>query len=191
MIYLPTEPFIAAEAAALPRWEAAIPWQYLDIKGNVTAGLGFLLATPAAACALPFQCGDRPATEDEIVADFQRVKAMPFGQKYAAGYYQSDTSPRLGSQDMQEIAATKLVGMAQSLQRAIPEFDGLKDSAKTALSDMAWNLGVAGVLKYHNMLAALAKTPPDYATAAAECIREAGNPAFADRNSWTQSLLIA
>lgn len=186
-----TDPFIVAEAAMLPRWEAAIGWMYLDIKGNVTAGLGIELPTLAEALNLSFQVDNSPATPDQIVADFNRVKAMPFGQKYAAGYYKEDSSPLLSPPDIVRIATGELVQMAQELQKAVPNFHTLPDPAKTALLDMEWNMGLRGLEGFKHMLAAAEEDPPDFTLAADDCTREAGVQSFAARNAWTRSLFEA
>lgn len=179
---------IAACTAMLPTWEAAISWMYLDTRGNVTTGLGFMLPTADLACALPFQFAGRAATAAEITADFNRVAAMEFGQHWAAGHYQAPSSPLLGAADMTQIAETKLEALAASLSSRLLWFAALPSPAQTALLDMTWNMGLGGLLKYHKMLAALAATPPDLAAAAADCIREAANPAFSARNLWCQKL---
>jgi len=47
---------------------------YRDTVGKVTVGVGLMLPDAKAAEALPFIVGTRPATPQEIAAEFTRVR---------------------------------------------------------------------------------------------------------------------
>ena len=49
---------------------------------------------------------------------------------------------------------------------ALPWFGALAPSAQDIIEDMCYNLGLDGWLQFHDMIAALSQTPPDYARAA-------------------------
>jgi lysozyme len=49
---------------------------------------------------------------------------------------------------------------------ALPWFTPLVAPAQDIIEDMAYNLGLDGVMQFHDMIAALSQTPPDYASAA-------------------------
>src|SRR5436305_14556917 len=90
-------------STALPKlkeFEGTIRFMYVDSTGNVTVGVGTLLANAAAAQKLTFQRRPdptaippitlaRPATAAEILADFNNVARQPQGQ--AADSYRKFT----------------------------------------------------------------------------------------------------
>src|SRR5947209_17316403 len=81
-------------------FEGSIPFMYVDSTGNVTVGVGNLLANAAAAQKLTFQrlpdpiatppvAVARPATAAEILADFNNVARQMQGQ--AVNFYRQFT----------------------------------------------------------------------------------------------------
>ena len=71
------------------QWEGYLPYMYLDVRGLVTTGMGNLIDPISLATALPWQRADgSPASQSEIVAAWQAVKARTdlesgYGQAYA------------------------------------------------------------------------------------------------------------
>ena len=85
--------------------------------------------------------------------------------------------------DGDSLLLAKLDALDKGLAAGIPGFEALPDPWKIALLDMAFNLGLKGLLDgYPRMLAAV--QAGDGTTAAAECQREGIQPA---RNSWCEA----
>ncbi len=57
-----------------------MPWMYRDTVGKVTVGVGLMLPDVKAAQELPFIMGTRPATPQEIAAEFARIDRLPLGR---------------------------------------------------------------------------------------------------------------
>jgi GH24 family phage-related lysozyme (muramidase) len=133
---------------ALEQFEGRVAYIYNDSAAppNRTVGVGCLLKDAAAACLLPFGnvTAGRPATKDEIAADFARVEAMPGGQ--AARHYQAQpgtTAIGLSDDDITALAITKLRDeFLPGLIGLCPGFEDFPEPAQSALLDMAWNLGL-------------------------------------------------
>lgn len=176
--------YIDDAAVAIAGFEAGVGWMYLDTRGNVTVGIGFLLSSPAVACRLPFAVSSRAASDDEITADFSRVAAMEAGR--LASFYRLDTSPLLSQLDMMaelrrrlQVEDTRLAGLYGS-------WPTLPDLSKMALLDMGYNLGVAGLRdKFPRLNAAV--LAGNWAGAAAECERGGIGTA---RNTWTKNMFL-
>jgi lysozyme len=89
-----------------------------------------------------------------------------------------------------QIAAAALLG-AQASERhaqllAYPWYSGLDPVRQSVCLDIAFNDGIAGMLHFPHMIAALAKG--DWATAAAEC--KVTNPELAGRYAALAQLLL-
>jgi len=177
--------YLEESLAQLKRFENAIPWMYLDTVGKVTVGAGLMLPTAQSATALPFQYDGRPADAQEVIVDFRRVSSMVKGK--AAGFYRSPMSVLLTPAEIDTQLRAAVTHLDQDLRKAIPIWDALPASAKVALLDMAYNLGMTGLLQgYPKLLHAV--VTGDWKTAAAECHR--GGPA-PTRNEWTRQQFLA
>jgi hypothetical protein len=110
---------------------------YLDGPGNVTAGVGHLIANAGVAAGLGFVGGD-PA------ADWQAVKAASPGMKVAA--YQSLTTSRLPDASMDALKQSDLGRTQAALLAANPGCAGWPVAVRIACLDMGFNLGVG---KFH------------------------------------------
>ncbi|GLR26928.1 hypothetical protein [Limnobacter litoralis] len=67
------------------QYEDNVPWLYLDVNGNVTIGIGHLVANERLACGIDFSSNnEKPATNDEITEAFKAIKKCQFGQNYPA-----------------------------------------------------------------------------------------------------------
>ena len=160
-------------------FEGSIPFMYLDTRGNVTVGVGFLVSSPTEACAYPFQSAGMPATAQEVTAAWNQVKAMEPG--HPAAFYEYPGCPTLLQGDIDQHLAAEIDALDSQLQARFPAYVGLPDAWKMALLDMAWNLGLSGLMNgYPKMIAAV--TAGNGSQAAAECHRNGiGNA----RNAWT------
>lgn len=120
-------------------------YMYKDTLGNITIGIGHLLATAEMAAALPFTQtksfhghGDEwekevPATHDQITDVFNHYKNLS-GPAPDALHITNDAVVNQCISDVQ----TTING----LKGLYSGFDSFSNSAKTALVDMGFNLGV-------------------------------------------------
>jgi GH24 family phage-related lysozyme (muramidase) len=176
--------YIEQSLAKLEEFEGSIPWMYLDTVGKVTVGVGLMLPDAAAARKLSFVLGDRPATEDEVAAEFARVEAMAMGRP--AQFYHRAGGPVLPQAEIDSLLRTVLLGFEGELRAKLAGYDSFPDSVKLALLDMAYNLGPAGLLReYPRMLRAV--EAGNWAQAAATSFRHGPGAA---RNQWTQKMFL-
>jgi len=172
----------------LTNFEGSVPYMYVDTAANVTVGVGNLLANIASAQALAFVVrptdGSDPslapaATPDQIAADFANVIAQPKGENYP--YYEPYTTILLPEAAIQALLLSRVQGFTTELIGAFPDFNAYPDEACAALFDMAFNLGLEGLLtKFPHFTQAVRNQ--DWATAAAQCTR---GGIQASRNAWT------
>lgn len=152
--------------ANLRRFEGSVPWMYRDNAdaGNVTVGIGVLLASERDAVALPFRNtkAGRGATETEIAQAFAHVRSLPAGM--SAGYYRGDRPIELPDEEVTALAVRRLndvflPGLARLMGPSSPDGDSRFDlapwPAQQALVDLAWNLGLTGLAKFQRLLAAV------------------------------------
>lgn len=177
--------YLEQSLAKLKVFEGCVPWMYRDTAGNVTVGVGTMLPTPQAAAALPFQVAGAAAETSAIAAEFHRVAALPAG--HLPAFYGQSGSPHLTMNGIDDLLRSVLVGFDTDLQQRLPHYDLLPDRAKLALLDMAYNLGVAGLLHgYPRLIAAVAAR--NWPAAAADCLRHGIS---SERNSWTRLEFLA
>jgi len=172
--------------ADLLHWEGDCHHLYLDKHGLVTIGIGNLVGSAEAAAELPFvdRRTSQPATRAQIVEAFDKVSHLHKGP--VAGAFASATTLRLPEGAVRALAAERLAGeFLPALRRDFPGFDGFPAPAQRALVDMAYNLGVGGLGKFHELRAAV--DTGDWRTAAAECHRRTCR---AERNEWTRDLFL-
>lgn len=128
----------------LAGFEGSTTWMYLDAAGNVTAGVGHLVASPQLARTLPFQGGD-------AFSDWGRVKSATPGK--LAGYYYNYSTCRLTTEGTAAILQQDLNGVVGQLSTGLKCFLALPVPAQEALCDMAFNLGTHKLLgTYPGML---------------------------------------
>jgi hypothetical protein len=81
----------------------------------------------------------------------------------------------LDSAEIQFLLAHR-AGLVEQQLLSFPWYAHLPPGVQSVLIDIGFNEGVHGLLGFPHMLAALAKDPPDYATASAECSIVKTNP---------------
>lgn len=162
----------------LQDFEGSIGWMYLDTRGNVTVGVGHLLATEDDASALPFDGGDP-------VSSWRTVKGARPGQ--IARAYQDLTTARLSPEAVQGVLIQDLDRTLAALQRGLPELATYPPTVQEALCDMAFNLGPAKLLReYPHLLRCIGAS--DWNGAALQCHRAGIQDA---RNDFTAALFRA
>jgi GH24 family phage-related lysozyme (muramidase) len=177
--------YLDQSLAKLKKFEGSVPWMYRDTRGNVTVGVGLMLPYPAAACTLPFFTAGRPASSQEIAADYARVEGLPAG--HIAAFYRLDSGLELSPTEIDSLLLNTLSEFEQAIRARLPGFDALPDPVKLALLDMAYNLGVGGLFHgYPRMIEAVEAGA--WAQAAAQCLRHGIGDA---RNAWTKAQFLS
>lgn len=176
----------ASYLPALTGFEGSIPWMYLDKTGNVTVGVGNLLANLAAAQALPFVLLSDPtvsATPDQIADGFNAVRAL--SQNQTAGFYRIASAVKLTDSAIQNLLAARVNEFLVSLTAAsaFPDYNSYPAPACAAIFDMAFNLGLHKLTSGFPHLCAAVQAQ-DWTTAAAQCQRGGIQNS---RNSWTNT----
>jgi GH24 family phage-related lysozyme (muramidase) len=177
----------------LKEFEGVYSYMYLDTTGNVTVGVGNLLPSAAAAQKLAFVLRPnplasppiltRPATLDEIAADFDSIDNQPPGK--LAGYYKQFTRLDLPGNVIDALLGSRVQEFTAALCTAFPDFNSYPAEACAAIFDMAFNMGLGKLTSAFPSFCKAVKRM-DWATAAAQCRRIGINNA---RNDWTKAQL--
>ena len=173
------------------RFEGAVPYMYLDVKGLVTIGVGNLIDPVQVAQALPFQFKNRPdvaspgspAPTDQIAAEWQRLKSDPSLARRGHLACEPMTQLELSDDAINSLILSKLTDNQNFLKRqqCFQEFEAWPADAQLGLLSMAWAMGPAGPGNFPHFRAACQKL--DFNTAAKECkMDETGNPGVVPRN---------
>ena len=126
-------------------WEGCELKVYKDSRGFLTIGWGFNLQANGAALT----CANVGANYQALCQGVDEL-----------------------TQEQADAIFDQLYGDAVGAAREdVANFDDLSDPAQQVVADMAYNLGKAGLAKFHNFIAALAI--PDYQKAADEMVDSA------------------
>lgn len=162
---------------------------YLDTRGFVTTGIGHLIVNAQRATELDFvhvSSGKR-ATKAEISKEFARIKQLPYGHKYAAGFYRQHARLILSEHAMHTMTQQHIESFERELWAIYGKetFEALPDNAKLALFDMIFNLGMPKLkntfIKFNQHI-----LTGNYRLAARECRRKGISDS---RNQYVKSLL--
>jgi len=175
--------------AATASFEGRIHWMYLDTnkQATVTVGVGQMIPNAQAALRYRFR---RPnaevANNDEIVAEFTRVKEMRPG--YSAKAYRRSDSLLLADEDIDEALRQTMSDCVVDLASLFPDFHDYPAPAKIALVDMCFNLGLTKLrLDFPKFCQAV--KAQRWQAASVECHRIGPSE---ERNEWTkEQFLIA
>ena len=178
-----TEPVIAR----LEQFEGRINYMYRCTGGEVTIGVGHAILTVADALKLQWQqknSTERP-TDAVIAIDYRAVENAPKGQ--VAGKYADLTLSRMNDEAIDQLLESDIMLFGTHLNRLVPGWSSdYPENAQEALFDMAYNLGLGGLAKYHKLLNACAEG--DWVVAAAESYR---NGIDDDRNKAIRQLFLS
>lgn len=137
---------VAAWPAMCRRFEGVTTWMYLDTKGLVTTGVGFLINTVAEAQALPWQTKDgKPATATQIKAEWTRVRNQQAWKKFN-GLNAVWRNSAVLSLPMETVDAKLLETTDRfwkRLSQALPQIETFPADAQLALMDESWQNGPA------------------------------------------------
>lgn len=166
--------------------EGRIPHMYLDTVGRVTLAVGHMIATAADSEQLSMQVRDTGAvaTAAQIANDFNQVQSQQPGM--AAGHYRQFTTLDMADADIDRLLDQDIAGMEAGVAAHFAAYPTFPEPAQDALLDMAFNLGVNGLLKKFPKLTAAAAAQ-DWNTCAAECKRVGISD---DRNQKTKELFL-
>jgi len=177
----------------LKEFEGVFSYMYLDTTGNVTVGVGNLLANAAAAQKLAFvRRADPsakppvlagPAMADEIKADFDNVNKQPAGK--LASYYRQFTKLDLPDSVIDSLLKSRVQEFTTTLCATFPDFNSYPAEACAAIFDMAFNLGIMKLTSQFPTFCKAVKAK-DWATASKESTRGGIGDA---RNNWTKAQL--
>ena len=165
-------------AERLKKFEGSIPYMYRCTGGEVTVGVGHAISDSTHAQALSWTGAPAAAL---IAADFMRIAAATKG--FPADRYEGLTKCRLSADATDALLLQDIDAFAAQLTKLLPAWTGYPEPAQQALFDMAYNLGLGGLMKFPKMLAACAAG--NWETAATECRR---NGIGDDRNAETAAL---
>jgi len=167
-----------------------VPWMYLDTRGYVTIGVGNLVPNVEAACGLPLwnHAAERLATTAEIVRSFVAVQSMRSGM--VSSNYRLTPRLELSTDDIDVLLIQRIRGeFLPGLEHLFHGFSAFPGPARSALMDMAFNLGLGreataehratGLRGFSRLRTAVAIR--DWARAAGECQRSSSRP---ERNEW-------
>jgi GH24 family phage-related lysozyme (muramidase) len=140
-------------AQRLHKAEGRIRHMYKCTGGVVTVGVGHAIGSFNDARAFRFMVDGRAATDAEIRADFETVAAAPKGM--VAEHYEGLTRCRLPEDEIDRIVSYDIGQFTRTLKGKLPYFASLPDPAQEALFDIGFNCGVAGLLKFKKLLAAV------------------------------------
>jgi lysozyme len=154
----------AIVAERLKKFEGSTSYMYRCTGGEVTVGAGHAIFDTAHAQQLAWM---GPPAGDLIGSDYARVAAA--GKGLPATHYEGLTQCRLGNDAIDALLVADITAFEANLTAQLGAWAGYPESAQQALFDMAYNLGVGGLLKFRKLLAACAAG--QWAIAATECRR--------------------
>jgi GH24 family phage-related lysozyme (muramidase) len=166
-------------------WEGRVPYMYLDSRGFVTVAVGYMLPHSGAAAELAFvrRADGQPATADQIRAEFATVARQPPNR--IASAYRGVTTMELPDAAIDTLLQATVARFQKGLVDNFAGFANYPAPAQRALLDMAYNLGIDGLLKFRKLKAAV--EAKQWRSAAAESHR---NGPSQDRNDWTRDMFL-
>lgn len=170
--------------------EGNIPYIYLDIKGNMTTGIGLNVDNYETFMNIGWQVDGRPATLKEKQVAYNRLtqlkKQGEFGQIYSAIKYKNETPLTISDEYAIQIAVNHLKGNVAYLQKNIPEFDTLPYPLKLVLLDICYNTGSLKKEKWPKLYKAISQKN---LTGIAQNVRR--RDVNEHRNKWAEELIKA
>lgn len=160
------------------RFEGVVNHLYLDTRGHVTAGVGFLLPDLATAQRLAWN----PASAVRL--DWVMVTSMKAG--LPAAEYRKATVARLDEATLRAEFGRRMAAYEGTAARSLPRYYTLPPSVRMAVLDMAWQLGPGFLAAWPKFREAVVAR--EWEKAAQESFRK---DAQAARNEATAALLRA
>ena len=165
----------------LKRHEGVVPHMYLDTTGNVTVGVGFLLARKGDVGL--YDWDDMKAAED----DWQRLSDLAdytTVHNKTAGYYETLTEARL--LDVDSMLAVKIGTFERLLARMGFPVSGFEWPLYQVCIDIAFQVGAAGLVNGFPAFIRAVRAR-DWVKASQECTVKQASPA---RNAWRTATVL-
>lgn len=152
----------------LEKEEGRIPYMYQDTKGNVTVGVGYLIANESMALELNWIDKKTRILADKktISEEFHLISTLPVSNSKATSY-SDKTSIILSDEDIDRLRDQRIIEKQQQLRKYLP-LETYPVEAQEVLIDMGFNLGVNGLLKKFPTFIKAVKNK-DWKTASEEC----------------------
>ena len=198
---------LAVALSMLKTYEGNIPYMYLDSRGFVTVGVGFLLSsaddapsyifylnpappvppippTPGAKLPppVPVPRGPQKATAVQIKAEWTNMKGQ--ATNHVESFYQKFTTMKMLPGDIDSVLTVKANSFEAKGRQTFANWDDFASAAQLALLDMIYNLGSLTAFPSLTKFA-LAK---DWANCAEQCHREGPSE---QRNEDTKNRFLA
>ena len=173
-----------AVLARLEAFEGSVPFMYRCTGGEVTVGIGHALPSAAAAVELAWVLAGRPASAEEVTRDYTAIATLQKG--LVAAHYASFSQCRLTDESVTNLANADITRVEATIAAALPRWNSYPEPVQEALFDMAFNVGIGGLLKFVKLLACVNAGKWD--VAAKECQRQG---VAAERNQAIASLFLA
>lgn len=169
------------------KFEGSVSIMYLDVKGLVTCAIGNLIDPVTLALLLPWaHRGDgTPATRDQVVAEWMRVKADPVGAARGWTHFVSSATLELTPGGVTCAILDRLATNEVFLKKRFPAWEDWPADAQLGTLSIAWAAGPAWVApKFDGYARAM-----DFGGCAAESrLDDAGNPGLTPRNAANKTL---
>jgi len=156
------------------KFEGKCSWMYLDSIGLVTTGRGNLIDPISAALGLPWKQTSggnfgADATQDQIVAEWTRVKGLQVMAKGGGYAFSKVTTLRLHPDDVDALTFGKADEMWARLLVRFPGLDTWPCDAQLGVLSMAWAMGPMFDFP-HFLFAANLDDEPDFVKMSVECV---------------------
>lgn len=164
--------------------EGCIKHMYLDTRGYVTVGVGFMIPNVEEAQGYNFQrrVDGKKATAAEIKQDYELLKQQAVGRR--ASSYKSVTALDLSDDEIDLVLDQRIDTFESSLTKIFANYVSYPEPAKLGLLDMSFNLGIAGLTTKFPTFVAHAKQK-NWQGCAEECQRKGISD---ERNEATKAL---
>lgn len=164
------------------KFEGAVDFPYLDVKGLLTTGIGNLIENDVGL-GLPWNMLTlRPATIEEIHQGLDAVKARQDLKLRGGMAYKNISLLRLTQDDITKLVLDRMASNESELLCFFPAFEDFSAPAQLAIMSIAWACGAAFAQTWPNFKRAA--NSQDWVTAAAESHISDGAPARNDANHY-------
>lgn len=156
-------------------FEGKVSFMYLDILGLVTTAIGILCDSKPAVRTMPwFRQDGTPATQSDIDADWDRVKARQDMKMRGGMAFASVAQLRLHDDGIEQVVLAKLDVMEGELKKQYTDWESWPADAQLATLSMSWACGPWFGNSFKTLKTAL--LAQDWAGAAANCHMNTNGP---------------
>ncbi len=125
-------------------FEGCVDFMYLDVKSLVTTGIGNLIDPIDAAMPLDWRKKDgTPATREEIVEEWNRIKQLREYSSFGGGYFENVATLHLSSAGLEKLFSWRLDINERYFRQLFAKYDLWGSDAQLACHLFAWACGPA------------------------------------------------